>query len=155
MTNSNMKSALQDLIYRLQDAEKGYNELYKATSNPAFHKWLKTYTLERHKMHQQLEKIVTELGGSAEVDTTFLGKLHRMFIDIKISNTSLENQFEAIIDEIERGATSLISDYQRVLQDVEFPSKYVTILMDQKTQIQNELKGMKVLRELEKQSLVL
>ena len=155
MNKEKMKTALQDLIYRLQDAEKGYKELLKASADPRFTQWSNTYANERHRMHQKIEQMISKLGGNPEVDTTILGTLHRLFIDIKINNTTLENQFGAIIDEIERGATTLINDYEQVLKEVEFPAEFVNTLMDQKLQISNELKSMKVLRALEKQSLVL
>lgn len=147
MDNKQIKSALQDLIYRLQDAEKGFSEIEKATSNPTLKKWLSGYSIERHQMHRTLEGLSASLGGDAQVDTTFLGDLHRMFIDIKINNTSMENEFDAVVNEIERGSTTLISDYQKVLSDVQMPANFVTTLNSQKETIKAELNALVNLKE--------
>jgi len=147
MDNSKIKSALQDLIYRLQDAEKGMTEIKLACSNVPLKKWLEKYANERHNMHRTLEGYIAELGGDAEVDTTFLGDLHRIFIDIKINNVSYENEFDAIVTEIDRGASTLISDYEKVLSDVPMPATYVSTLVKQKSQIQAELESLKALKK--------
>ena len=142
MNTDKIKTGLQDLIYRLQDAEKGYQEIIKASSNTIVNKWLKKYAAERHSMHQDLESIISRMGGKPEVDTTFLGALHRVFIDIKINNTSAENEFDAIVSEIERGAKVLIDDYKKVLAEIEMPADIVTTLMDQKMLVHNELSSL-------------
>jgi len=147
MNKNKIRQALQDLIYRLQDAEKGYLEIKLASSNVIVNNWLQKYARERHEMHKELEHLSTQIGGDPSVKTTFLGSLHRMFIDIKINNVNAENEFKAIVTEIERGATSLINDYTKVLSDVEMPANYVTKLMSQKVLIQEELNNLVDLRE--------
>jgi len=147
MNTDTIKNGLQDLIYRLQDAEKGYREIILASNNPALNSWLEKYAKERHEMHQKLESYIVELGGSPKVDTTFLGELHRMFIEIKLNNTKAENEFNAIVTEIERGAKALISDYEKVLSDVEMSAEYVSTLNMQKSTIQAELDTLIELRE--------
>lgn len=147
MNNENIKSALQDLINRLQDAEKGYQEIRRASSNSVVNNWLDQYANERHKMHRVLEEEIKKMGGNPEVNTSFLGQLHRMFIDIKINNTSSDNEFKAVVDEIERGSSIILADYHKVLAEVEMPPHLVTILMDQKILIQNEVNTLTNLRD--------
>jgi len=147
MNKQKIKSSLQELIYRLQDAEKGYKEIRLASSNTIVNKWLDRYASERHNMHRALEEEIINLGGDPEVDTTILGAIHRMFIDIKINTTSPENEFTAIVNEIERGSTTLLNDYQKVLSEVEMPPKLVNILNDQKQLIKNELGALTNLRD--------
>lgn len=148
MKNENISNALQELIIRLQDAEKGYKELSKATSNTALQKWLDRYANERHKMHQVLEGHMLARGGSPEVKTSILGDLHRVFIDIKIN--SLDDDFGAIVNEIKRGSDHLISDYERVLSEVEMGPTLVTTLQSQKMTINIEVEELEKLRmELE------
>jgi len=147
MKSDNIKSGLQDLIYRLQDAEKGYLEIAKISSNAMVSTWLKKYAQERHNMHGELEMMVLELGEKPEVETTFLGKLHRMFIDFKINMVSKENELEAIITEIERGASFLIKDYTNVLTNIDMPADMVAKLMEHKMIIQRELTSLLELKE--------
>ncbi len=141
------KNSLQDLVNRLQDAEKGYLEIIKASSNPIVNKWLKKYAAERHEMHSRLEDFIKALGGKPEVETSFLGTLHRMFIDIKINNVPNEYQVEAIIEEIERGASILIDDYDKVIRNVAFPESINYTLINQRERIRKELKALLELKE--------
>jgi len=140
-------SALQDIIYRLQDAEEGFVEVEKAVSNLSLKKWLKRYAKERHLMHRELETLCSEIGEKAEVATTFLGTMHRMFIDIKINNTSGDSEFDAVVDEIQRGSTTLLADYDKVLSEVSMPINYFSILSQQRAQIESELNSLLTLRE--------
>jgi|GEM_PF-748932 len=147
MENSKIKDALQGIIFRLQDAEKGYEEIIAASSNSALNSWLQKYASERHNMHRVLEGYVAELGGSPEVDTTILGSIHRMFIDIKINNTSADNEFNAIVDEVERGSTMLIDEYNKVIGEVEMPAKYIATLVQQRDHIQAEVNSLTALKD--------
>lgn len=142
-----IRNSLQDLIYRLQDAEKGFQEIRKASNNLIVNKWLEKYATERHHMHFVLEEELKKLGGNPEVETTFLGELHRMFIDIKINATSNLTEFNAIVDEVERGASTLISDYEKVIQDVEMPDSIKKILVGQKLIVEKELDAMTNVKE--------
>lgn len=147
MNNSKVKVALQDLIIRLQDAEKGYKEVEKATSIVPLKRWMNKYAEERHAFHRELEAHVALLGGDAEVKTSFLGDLHRMFIDVKVNNTSWANEFDAIITEIERGSARLIAEYEKVLTEVKLSATLAKTLFSQKEAIQREVSSMSHLQE--------
>jgi uncharacterized protein (TIGR02284 family) len=140
-----MRSALQDLIIRLQDAEKGYIEIKNAVADTVLKKWMQEYADERHKFHRELELCVVNLGGEATVKTSFLGELHRMFIDVKLNH--ITDDYEAIINEIERGANVLISDYKKVISGFTFPPRIAKILISQKNTVESELKDLVRLRE--------
>jgi len=147
MDTSNSKAALKDLIIRLQDAEKGFLEISRAVSNSTLKKWLKNYADERHQMHKVLEGMVEARGGEAEVKTSFLGDLHRMFIDIKINSTNADDEYDAVVTEIERGAKVLIDDYEKVLDEVEMLPSMESILKTQKAIVENELTNLVSLKE--------
>lgn len=147
MKNSILINALQDLIIRLQDAEKGYKEISLATGIRPLKKWLQSYAKERHNMHKMLESQVALLGGNAEVRTSFLGDLHRMFIDIKINNVSFTNEFDAVVEEIERGSSVLIDDYTKIINEVEMPETIRKQLVSQRALIIGEVNQLKFLKE--------
>ncbi len=145
MNTDTIKDALQELIIRLQDAEKGYKEISKSTANISLKKWLDRYASERHAMHQVLEGHVAARGGKAEVKTSLLGDLHRIFIDIKLSAT--DDDFGPIVDEIKRGSDRLIADYDRVLKEVELPANLITTLQSQKMTVELEVQELAKLKE--------
>ncbi|NNF34054.1 MAG: PA2169 family four-helix-bundle protein [Saprospiraceae bacterium] len=140
MNTVEIKKGLQDLINRLFDAEKGYREIIKATSIPTLKGWMKRYATERQSMREDLVEAYKKLGGSPEVSTTLIGDMHRAFIDIKV-NGAWDN-FESIVTEIERGASTLISDYEDTLKEVKMPAHLVTLLNDQKLLVENELRNL-------------
>ena len=147
MNYEEIKSALQDLIIRLQDAEKGYMEISKASGNMELKNWLNNYAIERHQMHKELENHVSELGGDAEVKTSFLGDLHRMFIDLKINNIDTDKEFDSVVTEINRGSSVLINDYSKVLSDIKFPASIAQTLIKQKVIIEGEIESINELNE--------
>lgn len=145
MNTDTVKDALQDLIIRLQDAEKGYKEISHSTSNIALKKWLNRYASERHSMHQVLEGHVAARGGKAEIKTSILGDLHRIFIDIKLSAT--DDDFGPIVEEIKRGSDRLIADYHKIIEEVELPANLITTLHSQRMTIELEVQELLKLKE--------
>ncbi len=141
MNIDQIKSSLQDLIIRLQDAEKGYLEISKATSNIEFKNWLEKYANERHQYHRALEMHSKALGGNPEVKTSFLGSLHRIFIDIKLN--AIDDDITDVIDEIERGSNVLIEDYDKVINEVKLPENIASTILEQRTKIKEEIEGLK------------
>lgn len=146
MNTNTVKAALQDLIIRLQDAEKGMKEVANGSSDAVMKEWLLAFAKERHGFHKDLEIESKKLGGDPEVKTSFLGDLHRMFIDVKLSIT---NSKEAMIDEIERGATILINDYDKVLNECNPKSELRDLLTAQKWKIKKELEALLEIRALQ------
>jgi len=148
MDINKINSALQDLIIRLQDAEKGYKEITKATHNQPLVTWLNRYAQERHEMHRQLEGHMEIRGGEPEVKTSILGNVHRMFLDVKLN--AIDDDFSPIVDEIQRGSSVLIEDYNKVLNEVDLSTNLKTTLESQKYTIEKEIKELTKLRnELE------
>jgi len=145
MNTDTISDALQELIIRLQDAEKGYLEIKKATANTTLRNWMEKYAGERHKMHQKLEGHVAARGDSAEVKTSILGELHRIFIDIKLSAT--DDNIDAIVTEVDRGASRLIEDYDTILDKMELPLTLKQELIYQKSIVENELEELKILQK--------
>ena len=140
-----MKSALQNLIIRLQDSEKGYMEIYNGTNNVIIKQWMKKYGTERHGFHKDLEIESKKLGGNPEVKTSILGDIHRMFIDFKLH--SIDSSIESIINEIERGGNKLIEEYDNAINVCSSNDELIKLMEAQKWKIQNELKSLTLLRD--------
>ena len=144
MDKLKVKAGLQDLIIRLQDAEEGYKTIQKTITNVILKDWMSKYSRERHMFHRQLEEVSDKLGGDPEVKTSFLGDLHRMFINLKLNN--INDSIPAIIEEIDRGSQILLQDYDKVLE-LELSYSIREILMAQKTKIKEELDSLFTIKE--------
>lgn len=144
MDNERQISALQDLIIRLQDAEKGYLEIKKATQHQDVMEVMQRRADERHEMHRKLETHVRALGDSAEVKTSILGDMHRAFIDVKINHFA--DTYEGITSEIKRGAETLIADYDKVFEDVALDADIRATLIQQQNIVRNEINSLPELK---------
>lgn len=152
MNNEQQISALQDLIIRLQDAEKGYLEIKKATQERDVMSNMQRRADERHKMHRKLETHVRALGSSAEVKSSVLGDMHRAFIDVKINHFA--DSYEGISAEIQRGANVLIDDYNKVFEDVILDRDVRDTLVRQQNLIKSEIEELPKLQEMFAQEVV-
>ena len=85
------------------------------------------------------------LGGDPEVKTSILGDLHRVFIDIKINN--IDDSLDSVVDEIERGSSRLIEDYDNAIVACSEKEGLRSILEAQKWKINEEVKSLNVLKE--------
>jgi len=145
MDKTAIKDALQELIIRLKDAERGYMEIYNAADNIVLKRWMEKYAAERKSMNHTLQQQLTHYKEAPKVKTSILGDLHRMFIDLKLNNT--EEDYDSIINEIKRGSEVLIDDYENVIKNVEMEPHLKQILKDQLHLIRLELNSVKQLQE--------
>ncbi len=144
MNYTQMNIALQELISRLKDAEQGYREIYNGTSNILIKRWMKKYADERQEFQKQLDFESQKLNGDPDTKTSFLGDLHRIFIEFKLNN--IDNSLEAIIVEIERGSNVLINDYNKVLE-LEMTDQLRMLLQSQKEKISKEINSLTLIKE--------
>ena len=133
----NVRNALKDLIMRLTDAERGYREISNAVSDVKLKRWMSKYAQERSNMRESLERFLKRFGGKPNVETSFLGDMHRMFIDLKINYFT--NDYDSIYKEIERGSNILIKDYQKCLDELKLPLDLHQELKTQMLSIQSEI----------------
>ncbi|WP_235296134.1 ferritin-like domain-containing protein [Portibacter marinus] len=137
MDIAKIKTALQDLITRLKDAEDGFDTIADHTEDKTLAKWCRSFAADRHNMHLELQELSESLGGDPEVSSTVLGQMHKMFINFKLN--FVDSDIPGLVEEIERGAKVLIKDYEKALKDVEMPTNIVSKLISQKTTVEVEL----------------
>ena len=141
MDYSKIRSALQELIIRLQDAEEGLKLVAENTKNITLKTWASKFAKERHQMHRDLERHAKSMDGKPDVETSFLGAIHRMFMNFKFN--VIDNDIQSAVNEIERGSSMLLNDIQTVLNEVEMPATLVSTLSKQKATIEAELQHVK------------
>lgn len=142
-----VKSTLQDLVIRLQDAEKGYLEIEKHISNESLKNLMQRLAQERHKFHKELEVFVKLLDGELDVKTSILGDVHRKFIDLKLNY--LSKDYDSIISEIKRGSGFLISDYENAIASLNLAEPLEIVLKYQLSKLKIELQQLSELKKLE------
>lgn len=145
MDYENLRESLNDLIQRTEDAEKGFKMMYTKANRAGLMDWMNKYKDERSAFQSVLEKELQNYGGRPDEDTTFLGKIHRAWADMKISAT--DDNYSAILDECIRGEEQLLKDYTKVIEDVDMPGTTRSILTAQREIIQESLNTLEALNE--------
>ena len=136
---------LNHLISLNIDALKGYRDAGNETDTAGLRLWMFNVQKERANFVAELQQIVRSLGHSPEDGGSFLGKLHRAWIDIKGEMTDEVN--EEMIEECIRGEEKAVEDYEKVLQHDLLPEARATI-QRQLSQIHSDLQKLNQLERI-------
>ncbi len=137
--------ALNTLLTRMYDAEKGFKEAAVGSKNAPFRKWLMEVSQERNKMGDKLKAEIKTLGGIPDKGSSVLAGLHRTWIDFKTD--WINNDMDAIIDEIQFGEEKAIKDYQTILSAESMPLSTRILLTNQLDIIKKRLKNFITFKE--------
>lgn len=136
-------SALNDLIRRNNEAALGYADAGNGVNPANLREWFFAYSDQREKFGAELEAQVRQLGGDPADGTSFLGELHRAWLDLK--SDFFQNDIEATLDECLRGEEHALEDYQEVLKgDLTAPSR--SILERQMNRIRQAIQELRTLK---------
>lgn len=136
---------LNELLSLSRDAQKGYTDTYMHVSNKALHEWMRKHSEQRKQFTDELAAEIKRLGGDPDKDTSLLGELHRLWIDIKGSASS--DDAEAMLEECERGEEKAVEEYGEMLEEhADMPASTRSLLVRQKSQIQTALANIRTLK---------
>ena len=105
---------INHLISLNVDALKGYRDAGNETDTAGLRLWMFDVQKERGHFVAELQNVVRSLGHDPAHSGSFLGKLHRAWIDIKGEMTDEVN--EEMIEECIKGEEKAVEDYEKVLQ---------------------------------------
>ena len=99
-----------------------------------------------------LAEHVVKFHGEPTTETTFMGKIHQVWLDFKASISS--NNRETILSSCEFGDTAAIEAYEAVLKldKVDASPELTQLLMTQKSSIEESLKIIQSLKQSQHQS---
>jgi len=143
--NEKIASALNDLLTRNYDAERGYTEAGNNVDENRLRQWLFENSNRRKRFGKEIKKMIASLGKEPDKGTSFLGDVHRAWIDLKSSMT--EDREEAILEECIRGEEKALEDYNKVLNEVEMPDNILNTIQKQRDDIRTALNSVRVLEE--------
>jgi len=106
-------STLNTLIATTIDSITGYEESAQNIDNDRFRQIFRQRANERQQVVESLRAEVRRLGGNPEDDSSFLGKAHQRFEDLKAAVTGRDEK--AIINEVERGEDYLKDKFETAL----------------------------------------
>jgi uncharacterized protein (TIGR02284 family) len=130
---------LNTLLQKTYDAKKGYQLAAEKVESPAVKQFLNDKVLQRKHFAADLKAAIQEFGWEAEKEGSLKGDIHRGWMELMASLTG--NETERILEEVERGETASIKEYNAILEDDTYSlmPKTRTLLENQRDAIQAAL----------------
>jgi len=125
-SNKKAVSALNELIEKNYDAEKGYKEAVTDVENHELKDFFTKSVQQRYEFGHELKAEIEKLGGKPEKGTSITADLHRLWINLKALVT--RHDVEAVVNECQRGEEAAIADYEKVLKVEEVPAEAKTVI---------------------------
>jgi uncharacterized protein (TIGR02284 family) len=128
-TQKDAAEGLNHLIIIANDGKEGYAQAADIVADPMLKAMFARYTAERAEFASQLRALVAVTGTEAETGTGPIGALHRVWVDIKSSLVTNDDQ--SVLKECIRGDETAVSAYETVLNDYLLTSEQENIVKQQ------------------------
>lgn len=145
-THKETVNALQGIIEKNYDAEKGYKKAMEDAKNPALKGFLQQQAARRSRFATAIDQRLRQLGETPKERGSMTGNLHRAWIDIKSSVAG--NTDEAVLEEVIRGEKASVEEYQDVLKQHNLAPEITQELQSQVGDIQNTLSKVKRIEDI-------
>ncbi len=116
-SSSSDVTILNSLIATLLDSIEGYQKSAEDVKNPRFASLFNDRARERQQVVTRLQAAVAQAGGTPEDESSTLGSMHRMFVDLKAAVTGQDDR--AIVNEVERGEDHLKEKFEAAMRDTD------------------------------------
>ena len=110
MATEEIRSVLNDLIETCKDGEQGFRTAAEKATESSLKSLFAKYAAQRAEYAQELQSLVTQLGGDPATSGHVAGTLHRGWINLKEALS--KNEDKAIIDECEAGEDAAVKNYR-------------------------------------------
>ncbi|WP_291726916.1 ferritin-like domain-containing protein [Bernardetia sp.] len=144
-SNKKAVKALNELIEKNYDAEKGYKEAVTDVNNHELKDFFTKSVQQRYDFGHELKEEIKKLGGTPEKGTSITGDLHRVWMNLK--SFVLGNDVEAVIEECKRGENTAIEEYEDILKMEEVPMDTKIVLRRHLQQIRSSVEHLDALKE--------
>jgi uncharacterized protein (TIGR02284 family) len=106
-------TVLNTLIATLLDSVEGYQKSAEDLDNEDYRRLF----LDRQQAVTKLQAAVAQLGGTPEDESSVMGSIHRVFVNLKAAVTGRDDK--AIINEIERGEDYLKGKFEAAINNAD------------------------------------
>jgi len=137
--------ALQVLLQKNYDAEKGFKKAITKTENDSLKEFLKRQAVKHNRFATELDREIRSLNEHPKEEGSFTGKLSRAWMDIKVAVSG--NQDEAILEECVRGEKDSAKEYEEALDENNFPPHLEEVLKKQLSDIKTMIAEVKSMED--------
>jgi len=138
--------ALQVLLQKNFDAEKGFKKAITKTENDSLKEFLKRQAVKHNRFATELDKEIRSLNEHPKEEGSFTGKLSRAWMDIKVAVSG--DHDEAILEECVRGEKDSAKEYEEALDENTFPPHLDEVLKKQLSDIKTMITEVKTMEDL-------
>ena len=140
--------ALNALLEKNYDAEKGFKKAIEHANNPELKQFLKKQAVQRNHFATELDKQIHLLNEHPREssDGSAMASIHRFWIDFKTAFSRKDD--ESILEECLRGERSSLKEYDEKIEKHILPPAVKTMLEDHRDKIRHTLNKIKVLEDL-------
>lgn len=110
MEEKEVRSVLNDLIETCKDGEQGFRTAAEKAKESSLKSLFAKYAAQRAEYAQELQAVVTQMGGDPATSGHVAGTLHRGWLNLKEALT--KNEDKALIDECEAGEDAAVKNYR-------------------------------------------
>ena len=131
---STTRDTLKSLVRTLNDGKEGFRQASESVKDTDLKELFSKFSLQRSKFAGELQAELLTLGEEDPQDegTTFSGKLHRGWIDIKSALTKADRH--AVLAEAERGEDVAKKAYKDALE-TDLPAPLRAIISEQSAEV--------------------
>jgi uncharacterized protein (TIGR02284 family) len=123
-----VRSVLNDLIETCKDGEQGFRTAAEKAKESSLKSLFAKYAGQRAEYAQELQALVTQLGGDPATSGHIAGTLHRGWLNLKEALS--KNEDKAIVDECEAGEDAAVKNYREARAKV-LPANVATVVQRQ------------------------
>jgi uncharacterized protein (TIGR02284 family) len=140
----NLTPLLNHLISICKDGELGFRTAADDVAMPACKNLLLTYSQQRAEFARELQAAVRRLGAEPETEGSFVGLIHREWIDVKALVT--ERSMVSILEECARGEETALRAYSEALKRG-LPPELESIVRRHHAMVETTYENLQLLRE--------
>jgi uncharacterized protein (TIGR02284 family) len=137
--------ALQTLLQKNYDAEKGFKKAITKTENDSLKEFLKRQAVKHNRFATELDREIRSLNEHPKEEGSFTGKLSRAWMDIKVAVSG--NHDEAILEECVRGEKDSAKEYEEALEENNFAPHLEEVLKKQLSDIKTMIAEVKSMED--------
>ena len=138
--------ALQVLLQKNYDVEKGFKKAITKTESDSLKEFLKRQAIKHNRFATELDKEIRSFNTKPKEEGSLAGKLSLAWMDIKVAVSG--NHDEAILEECVRGEINSAEEYEEALDENRFPPHLEEVLKKQLSDIKTMIAEVKSMEDL-------
>lgn len=142
---NDLRDDLKEVLTRVIDSADGYEKAAEAAESSRFAQIFRSRAAERRTFAADLRAELVSHGDDADEDGTLLASAHRVFMGLK---AKMGDTDEAVLEEVARGESKLVKEYEDALEDMAVGAPAKTLLETQLAKVRQDLADAKVAEEV-------